>query len=230
MLILGIDTSTSQVGCAIGGHEGVIASIHINKGRRHAETLTPAIAHACELADIELSDINLVAVDHGPGLFTGLRVGIATAQALGTSLGVPMIGLSSLDIVAFQSRLSSRLVCAVLDARRGEVYYALYRPVPGGVQLVAEPRVGSPDDVAAEIIARNTEVLIAGDGGHRYCELFSALSGVELADPGLSFPTASALVQLAHSLAMREEFVRPSAIEPVYLRAPDAQINWEANR
>ena len=81
MLILGIESATSQVGCAIGGHEGVLASCHSSKGRRHAENLAPQIDFVRRQARIELEEVSVVAVDLGPGLFTGLRVGIATAMA-----------------------------------------------------------------------------------------------------------------------------------------------------
>jgi tRNA threonylcarbamoyladenosine biosynthesis protein TsaB len=94
MLILGIESATVQVGCAIGGHEGVLASAHSAKGKRHAESLTPSIQFICEQAGIVLSEIGVVAVDIGPGLFTGLRVGVATAKAIAFALRIPMIGVS----------------------------------------------------------------------------------------------------------------------------------------
>jgi tRNA threonylcarbamoyladenosine biosynthesis protein TsaB len=226
MLILGIDTATHQVGCAIGGHEGVLASAHSSRGKRHAETLTPAIDFVRRQARIELSEISVVAVDLGPGLFTGLRVGIASAKAIAHALRVPMIGVTSLDLVAFPVRFSNRLIVAALDARRGELYYAFYRQVPGGVQRLSEPELGSPDDLASEIIARGEESLLVGNGALRYASMFSGLSKVELAEQDLAFPRATSLVQLAHARALREDWVAPWDLEPLYLRAPDAEINW----
>ncbi|MGY6502780.1 MAG: tRNA (adenosine(37)-N6)-threonylcarbamoyltransferase complex dimerization subunit type 1 TsaB [Acidimicrobiales bacterium] len=226
MLILGIDTATQQVGCAIGGHEGVLASAHSSRGKRHAETLTPAISFICRQARIEMSEISVVAVDLGPGLFTGLRVGIASAKAIAHALRVPMIGVNSLDLVAFPVRFSGRLIVAALDARRGELYYAFYRQVPGGIQRLSEPEVGSPDDLASEIIARGEESLLVGDGVLRYSDMFRGLSRVEIAERGLAYPTATALVQLAHARALREQWVNPWDLQPLYLRSPDAEINW----
>jgi tRNA threonylcarbamoyladenosine biosynthesis protein TsaB len=104
MLILGIETATIQVGCAIGGHEGVLASFHAAKGRRHVETLIPAVEFMCHHAKIDLDEISVVAVDVGPGLFSGLRVGVAAAKALAQALRVPTIGISSLDLLAFPVR------------------------------------------------------------------------------------------------------------------------------
>ena len=140
MLILGIETATERVSVAIGGHEGVIGLFESTRGRRHAETLVPAIEFVCRQIDIGLDEISVVAVDVGPGLFTGMRVGLASAKAVAQALRVPMIGISSLDLLAFPCRHTDRVVVPVIDARKGEVFYAMYRQVPGGVQQVAEPR------------------------------------------------------------------------------------------
>jgi tRNA threonylcarbamoyladenosine biosynthesis protein TsaB len=226
MLILGIETATVQAGCAIGGHEGVLAEAHSARGKRHAENLVPAIDFICEQAGVELGEIGVVAVDVGPGLFTGLRVGVATAKALAFALRVPMIGVASLDLLAFPVRFSNRLIVAAIDARRGELYYAFYRQVPGGVQRLGDHLLGTPDDLASELLATGEEVLLVGDGAHRYAEAFEGLARVEIVDAGSSHPSAASLVQLAHAQALREEFERPEVIEPIYLRRPDAEINW----
>ena len=227
MIILGIETATQQVGCALGGAEGVFASFHAARGRRHAETLAPAIEFVCEQARIKLREVFVVAVDIGPGLFTGLRVGVATGKAIAHALRVPMIGLSSLDLLAFPVRHADRLIATVVDARRGEVFYALYRPVPGGVQRVSEARVGPPTELAAELMALGEDCLLVGDGARRYAEVFDDDRHVGIAQGVLDHPSAAALVELAHPRAIREEFVQPSELEPLYLRRSDAEINWE---
>ena len=226
MLILGIETATAEVGCAIGGHEGVLASTHSARAKRHAETLTPAIEYCCRQARVELREVSAVAVDLGPGLFTGLRIGIATAKAIAQALRVPMIGVSSLDLLAFPARFSPRLIAAVIDARRGELFSALYRQVPGGVQRVSRPRVGSPDDLVSDLLATGEEVLLVGDGALRYRDRFCDLLRVEIVDQGLAHPSARSLVALAHARALREDWVQPWDLQPIYLRKPDAEINW----
>jgi tRNA threonylcarbamoyladenosine biosynthesis protein TsaB len=228
VLILGIETATVQVGCAVGGHEGVLASSHSARGKRHAESLAPSIEFTCAQARVSLSEIGVVAVDLGPGLFTGLRVGIATGKAIAQALRVPMIGVSSLDLLAFPARFSSRPIAAVLDARRGEVFSALYRQVPGGLQRLTEPQVGTPDELASEIVARGEEVLMVGDGAQRYSSLFRSLADIEVVEPELAHPSARSLVHLAHAQALREEWVRPWELAPLYLRRPDAEINWSS--
>lgn len=226
MLILGLESATAQVGCAIGGHEGVLASSHSARGRRHAENLTPAIQFVCRQARVELAEISCVAVDDGPGLFTGLRIGVASGKAIAQALRVPMIAVSSLDLLAFPVRFTDRRVGAVIDARRGEVFWAFYRQVPGGVQRVSEPTVSSPADLSAELLAEPGETLLVGDGAVRYAEVFSEGSDVEIAGGDHQYPSARSLVQLAHPRALREEWRRPEEIELRYLRKPDAEINW----
>jgi len=227
MLILGIDTATAQVSVAVGGHEGVLASTQSVRGKQHAETLTPAIEFTCRQARIELSEISVVAVDLGPGLFTGLRVGVAAAKAMAHALRVPMIGVSSLDLVAFPLRHCPKLIVAAVDAKRGELFTASYRQVPGGLQRLTPNHVVSPDDLASELLATAEECVLVGDGATRYREVFDGLHKVEIIEEGLSYPSAASLVMLAHARALREEWVKPWDLQPLYLRKPDAEINWQ---
>jgi len=211
---------------AIGGHEGVLGLFEVCRGRRHAETLTPAIQFVCAQADITLAEISVVAVDVGPGLFTGMRVGLAAGKALAQALRIPMIGMSSLDLLAFPLRHSVRTIAAVIDARKGELFYAFYKPVPGGLQRVLEPRCGKVGDLVGDLMARGDDVLCVGDGALRYHEEIKTELHCEFAEQFLSRPSAAPLVQLAHARALREDWVNPWEIQPMYLRLPDAQINW----
>lgn len=226
MLILGIDTASPQVSVAVGGHEGVLAATQSARGKQHAEVLAPSIEFTCRQARVSLSEIGVVAVDLGPGLFTGLRVGVAAAKAMAHALRVPMIGVPSLDLLAMPVRFSPRLVVTAIDARRGELFYAFYRQVPGGVQRLTDHRLGSPEDLASEILARADDCLLVGDGALRYREAFEGLTRVEIVDAALAYPAATSLVQLAHAHALREQFVNVSDVQPIYLRKPDAEINW----
>jgi tRNA threonylcarbamoyladenosine biosynthesis protein TsaB len=115
----------------------------------------------------------------------------------------------------------------VLDARRREVFWASYRPVPGGVQRVSEYQVQPPAEVVAELAAGGEELLLAGDGVARYREEFAALERAETAGSAFDAPSAAALVELASAKVAREEFVAPNEVRPLYLRQSDAEINWE---
>ncbi len=226
MLVLGIETATQQIGAAIGGHEGVLSASHTSRGRRHAELLTPTIDFVRRSARIELSEISCVAVDLGPGLFTGLRVGVAAGKALAHARRLPMIGVTSLDLLAFALRHSSRRIVCAIDAGRGEIFHASYRQSPGGVQRITEPKVGTADDLAAELTACNEDLLLVGDGALRYSDSFDGIRRLEIGDSGVAHPSAGSLVQLAHARALREDFVTPTELTPLYLRKPDAEISW----
>jgi tRNA threonylcarbamoyladenosine biosynthesis protein TsaB len=138
-----------------------------------------------------------------------------------------MIGISSLDLLSFPLRQSDRTVAAVIDARKGELFTAFYRPVPGGVQRITEPRCSSVDDLIGELMARGGhDIVCVGDGALRYRDQIAASVRCDFAEQFLSHPSAAPLVQLAHARALREDWINPWEIQPLYLRAPDAQINW----
>jgi len=223
VLILGIDTATDQVGCALGDQEGVLAQQHLRAARRHAEALAPQIRSVCAQAEVPLAKVGAVAVDIGPGLFTGLRVGFTTAITIASALEVPMVGITSLDLLAHAAHLTDRLIAAAVDARRGEVFAALYRPVPGGVQQIMAPTVLRPEELASELLAQGDDCLLVGDGAVRHREVFAEADHLRFGGPDLAHPSAAVLVGLAHARAVREEFVAPRELAPLYLRAPDAQ-------
>ena len=226
MIVLGIETATPQVGCAVGGHEGVLAEFHSARGRRHVETLVPAIEFVCRQARVDLSEISAIAVDVGPGLFSGLRVGVATAKAMAQALRVPTVGVSSLDLLAFPLRFSSRLVVPVIDARRGEVFYAFYRQVPGGTQRLSPYQLGTAEELASELLARGEECLLVGDGACRYQDVLRDVARFDSSDIVNGYPSAASLVELAHPRAIREEFIPATDLMPLYLRRSDAEISW----
>lgn len=225
MIILGISTSTASVGCALGGHEGVIASFHSARDRRHAETLTPAIQFLLEQVQMQPAQISCIAVDIGPGLFTGLRVGIATGKAMALALRVPMIGISSLDLLAFPARWSDRLIVPVIDAKRGEVFSSTYRRVAGGVQRLSEPTVSTASHLGEMLQGEPDEVLFVGDGALSYEDQLKRVENADFGAAAEAHPLPDALVGLAHPKAIREEFVRTDEIAPLYLRRPDAEPN-----
>lgn len=227
MLLLGIDTATTRVSVAIADGGTVLGDVSLAGGRRHAEQLAPAIRYLCDELDVSLDQLAAIAVDVGPGLFTGLRVGVTTAKVMAQALRVPVVGIPSLDLVAYPLRHANRLVVAVLDARRREVFSASYRPVPGGVQRVSDYEVRAPAELVAELESGTDELLLAGDGVLAYRDAFSSLDHAELAGASHASPSASALVELAAARVEREDFQSPSELRPLYLRTSDAEIFWD---
>jgi tRNA threonylcarbamoyladenosine biosynthesis protein TsaB len=227
MHILAFDTATDSVSVAVGRDGEALASLRVAAGRTHAERLAPAIRTVVGEAGLRLDRLSAIAVGVGPGRFTGLRVGVTTAKVMAQALRIPVVGIGSLDLVAYPLRHARRDVVAVIDARRREVFWARYRPVPGGLERLGDESVDSPTDVAAELQAAGREVLFAGDGVHRYREVFDELEHAEWAGPAFGAPSALALLELATARVHREEFVAAHELAPRYLRESDAVINWE---
>jgi len=227
VLVLGIDTATPRVSVALGDATDVRGEVQLTGGRRHAEQLAPAIEYLCRELDVDLAHISAIAVGIGPGLFTGLRVGVTTAKVMAQTLRIPVVGVPSLDLVAYPLRHSDRLLVVVLDARRREVFHTRYRPVPGGVQRVAEYEVGTPAELVADLGAADEEMLLAGDGVAQYPTEFAELEHAEQAGPEFMWPSAAALVHLAAARVEREEFEAPWDVHPMYLRKSDAEIEWD---
>ena len=227
MLVLAVETSTPQTSVALGTQQGVLASQLVSWGKGHAEAVVPAIHHLLDLTEIRAPQLGGVAVGLGPGLFTGLRVGISTARAIAQVLRLPIVGIGSLDVLAFAVRYSAARICAVSDGKRGEVFYAFYRQVPGGLTRESEYEVGPPAALAAELEAGREETLMVGGGALLYRrELEESGSPVEFASTSTAFPHAEALLELALPRFLREETERPEDVAPYYVRKSDAEINW----
>lgn len=231
MHLLAIDTATAQVGVAISDAGEVRGEVRLVGRRRHAEELAPAIRQLVEWTGVQLEHLAAIAVGIGPGLFTGLRVGVTTAKVMAQALRIPLIPVVSLDLVAYPMRHARRRIVAVLDARRREVFHATYQPVPGGVQRLTDYAVSSPADLVAEIEALGEEVLLAGDGIAAHPDAFAELDRAELAGPEFAAPSTAALITLAAGRYEREEFAQPWEVQPLYLRESDAELAWgEAGR
>jgi tRNA threonylcarbamoyladenosine biosynthesis protein TsaB len=227
VIVLGIETSTPQTSVALGTEQGVMASTQLASKARQ-DQVVPILEHLLDWTGLELSQVGGVAVGVGPGLFTGLRVGVATGKTLAQVLSVPIVGIPSLDVLAFGVRYTRRLIGAVIDARRGEVFHALYRGVPGGVMRVGEYEVAPPGHLAAELEAAREEVLLVGNGAILYRKELEAVgAGVEFASPPQAHPQASAMVELAVPRFIREETDRSFEVLPLYLRKSDAEIAWD---
>ena len=227
MIVLGIDTSTSHTSVALGADHEILAAVQF-VGPRKQDHVISAVDRLLGWTGVGLSSLGGVAVGLGPGLYTGLRVGVQAGKSLAQVLRVPIVGLSSLDVLAFGVRYTRRLIGAVLDAKRGEVFFATYRSVPGGVLREGEFRVGRPETLAAELEALREDVLLVGNGAILYRhELERPGVRAEFAAAALAHPWASALVELAAPRFVREETDRLVDVMPLYLRKTDAEIAWD---
>lgn len=225
MIVLGVDTATPGLSAALVGPEGTLASFAFEAGRRHTELLAPAIDDLCVAAGVELAAVDAFAVDVGPGLFTGLRVGLATAGALSSALGRPVVGLTSTEILAEPHREVGRDVVAVVDVRRSEVAWAYYPSGDGPVSTT--PELAAPADLPAildHLRRRDHPLTVVGDGALRYREVLAA-TGEALIDTDSPYPSASVAALIARRRLLAGS-VTPGPIAPLYLRQADVRIGW----
>lgn len=226
MFVLGLETATERVGVALGNSEGVRAAFEVTRGRRHAETMAPAIDLVCRQADIDITEISVVAVDIGPGMFTGLRVGLATGKALSQALDVPMIGLTSLELLAHPLRYSDGVIASVMDGRKGQVFYEFFRVEDHDIRSVSEPTAGTVEDFLVAVNDRAQDVICVGDGALAYRQEIENCRFASIADHFLAYPSAGSLIQRVQAKVRREDWVAYTEISALYLRRPDAEINW----
>ena len=227
MTVLALETAAEVVGAAIGDAGGVAAAVCVRGGRHHAESLAPAILHVLEQTGTAFADLEAVAVDVGPGLFTGIRVGVATAQGLAQGLGIGVLPVTSVAVLAHAAYEGGWTgpVASVVDARRGEVFAAVYGGA--GAELRPPARV-APADLPGLLASAAAEggagVLAVGNGARRYRH---ALGPATLGGRSLDDPSPAALVAVAAArMADGRQPVPPGDVRPVYLREPDARINW----
>jgi tRNA threonylcarbamoyladenosine biosynthesis protein TsaB len=231
-----VETATETVGVAVRSGSGLQAELSLTGRRRHVESLTPALEHLLAQVGVTTADIDVLAVDVGPGLFTGLRVGIAAAKGLAQALGVGVLGATSLEILTAGAAEAGHrgLVLACVDARRGEVFASVGRLGPSGVLQVqpVAPGLFAPADLVASLRGLGGAPLHAvGDGAQRYAAALAEVPGVEVVAPALSFPPPSTLLRHAMTrLAGGEAPVDPARVVPLYMREADARINFAQAR
>lgn len=212
MLVIAFDTATPAVTVALHDGRHVVAHDTVIDARRHGELLAPAIRAALHRAGAGPGDLTAVAVGTGPGPYTGLRAGLVTAQVLGSTLGIAVHGICTLDIIAARARLAApgREFVVATDARRREVYWARY--LATGERL-SGPGVSLPAELAAGLPAGS---VLAGQGPRLYPELAASFDVIEPA-----FPDAADLAEIVADRVARG--LPPSPAEPLYLRRPDAR-------
>jgi tRNA threonylcarbamoyladenosine biosynthesis protein TsaB len=230
--VVAIETATETVGVAVRTPAGVEAEFALTGRRRHVETLTPALEHLLDQVGLVPGDLDLVAVDVGPGLFTGLRVGVAAAKGLAQALGIGVVCATSLDILTAAAGAAGHrgLVLACVDARRGEVF-ASVRELVDDAETAAQPvapALWAPDDLAAALSRLDgPPVYAVGDGAQRYGEVLAQAPGVHLVTPALAFPPPSTLLGLARARLERGEApVDAASVVPLYMREADAKSNF----
>ena len=228
MKILAIETATPGSSVAVVEDRRTLAAASRIDRQGHATFLVPAIDFCFDQVGWSPQDLDAVVVDVGPGLYTGIRVGLATAQGLAAAFGIPIIPAISVDALALEAKTGHRTIWAVVDVRRGDVAVARYRPVPGGVVKEQSTQLMSPEEFRAALEATVDHSLVVGEVDALGDGFFLGIARAKSGRP--RFPYAVALAEIGAAKYERDEYPVPDEIRPMYLREPDVTINWEKMR
>lgn len=227
---LSIDTSTDYLSVAVGSGLTILGKRHFAAARDHMARLLPTIDGLLTETGLSMKDIEVVVVGTGPGSFTGLRIGVATARGLAHALGNYIIGIPSMDAIAYGIRSDGRygseaVVCPVVDAKRQEVYANFYRngEKDGVFQVI------DSTDLVAVLSRVDKEIILAGDGLDAYASLIKSSLGKKITVTAKDkwYPKAEDLIRLA---VKKKAILEVSKIEPIYVRLSQAEENLKRRK
>ena len=226
MKVLSVDSSAVCASAAITEEGKIIASFSVNSGLTHSRTLLPMIDSVLSIAGTDLNAIDYFACSIGPGSFTGLRIGIAEIQGLADGTGKKCIPVSTLEGLAFNLKGNDCVACAVMDARCGQVYRAIFDIEGEKITRLKEDSALSIDELGKELHPFRKKVVFVGDGA----ELCHGKLGFELAPEILRFQNAGSVALAALNDFDEAKAVSPKDLQPVYLRLPQAERELRAKR
>jgi tRNA threonylcarbamoyladenosine biosynthesis protein TsaB len=225
-VILALETATMCGSVALVAENRCLAEFSLQTGETHSRRLLAGVDWLLQETGIEWPIIDAIAVSLGPGSFTGLRIGLATAKGLALARGAELIGVGTLDGLAAQLFAAGEtLICPVLDARKKEVYCGFYRSANNGIpKLLKEYMVIRPEDLCDMI---DEPVVLLGDGASVYGDLFQErLAGLlKMPHPSVYFPRAATIGLLAQDKWQNNEFLDPAEAGPIYIRASEAELH-----
>lgn len=229
MNILALDTSGVAGSVAYMKDGKLMGEYYICHKLTHSETIMPMLEHMKALIQIDLEEVDAVAVTNGPGSFTGLRIGVTTAKALGLALNIPVIGVPTLDAMAYNMTHTDYLICPIMDARRGQVYTSLYKWEQGELRRLVPHTACDMEAYLEELAQREEAVIFLGDGVAVHEEkIKSRLKEAALFAPSfLSLQRASTVAEVATVLYERGEAVSAAELVPIYLRKSQAERERE---
>jgi tRNA threonylcarbamoyladenosine biosynthesis protein TsaB len=228
--LLAVETSTLTGAVAVLEGARVVGEWRLNISVTHGERLLTAVDGLLRAAGWRLAEIDAFAVSAGPGSFTGLRIGVSTVKGLAFATGKPVVAVPTLDALAWTLPFCAFPVCPVLDARKGEVYAAVYRTVAGQLETLLPARAQPPAALAAELAGSVPgPVVFVGDGVASFAPVLAESLGgrARLAPPGLRLPSAVTVGDLGLRALGRSETVDPAALVPLYLRPSEAELARE---
>lgn len=217
MIILGIDSSSVTASCAVMRDGEVLSSELVNNGLTHSQTLLPMIKRVVEAAGVDICDIDIAGITQGPGSFTGLRIGMSTLKGICAVNNTKCVGVSTLEALSTGMSDFDGIVCAVMDARAGQVYNALF--LHG--KRMCDDRAISISDLEKELKEQKKPVILVGDGTVLCYNKLKDTLPVTMAEEEKRYCTGKSVAVLAQAYSANA--VASEELTPVYLRLPQAQ-------
>lgn len=227
MLILALDSSAAPASVALLEDGKILSEFYINTKQTHSQTLMPMVESVLKLTNKTLDDVTCMAVSAGPGSFTGVRIGVSCVKGLSMTRNIPCAGVSTLRAMAENARQLTGIVCAVMDARCGQVYNALFRAESGKLTRLCDDRALPIAELLEECKTFTEKIYLVGDGAELCYKTFAAIRA-ELLQPQLRFQRASGVAMAAQEMVENGQTVTPDALMPIYLRLPQAERELKA--
>ncbi|MCI8956732.1 MAG: tRNA (adenosine(37)-N6)-threonylcarbamoyltransferase complex dimerization subunit type 1 TsaB [Eubacterium sp.] len=225
MRILAIDSSSMVATVAVTTDGVLNAEYTINHKKTHSQTLLPMIDEICKTIELEMESIDAIAISGGPGSYTGLRIGSATAKGFGLALNKPIINVPTMDALAYNMLSSQYIVCPIMDARRGQVYTGIYRFDGTEMVTIKEQCIIMIDELMYELDKIGMPVMFLGDGVDTQKETIETKMSSEhyYAPASMNRHKASALASLAEIYYQNGKYENAGEHKPEYLRLSQAE-------
>lgn len=222
MLILALDSTAATGSVALCRDRKLLASVTLNTGNTHSETLLPSVEALLTMCNLDAGDVDLFACSKGPGSFTGVRIGASTVKGMAFGKDKPCIGVSTLEALAYNLRAFSGILCPVMNARRSQVYNALFRAKNGRLERLCPDRAISLEELRAELSAYDEPIFLSGDG---YDMTRAALDGLLLGrvPEELIYQSGYSVAMCALDAYEAGERTTDAELVPTYLRLPQAE-------
>ena len=225
MKILALDSSGLVASVAIVSDDTLLAEYTVNYKKTHSQTLLPMLDEVAKMIELDLNSVDAIAVAAGPGSFTGLRIGSATAKGLGLALGKPLVHIPTVDALACNLYGCGSLICPLMDARRSQVYTGIYTFEDGELRIIKEQSPMAVEQIAEELNALGREVVFLGDGVPVYREMLSTLMKVpyRYAPANMNRQRAASVAVLAQQYVKAGKTDTAAEHAPDYLRLSQAE-------
>lgn len=224
MKILAVDTTASPVSAALVNDGFLEGEVFLNIKTTHSQTLLPLVESLLKTSSTDIRDIDIFAVNSGPGSFTGVRIGVAAVKGMAMPLDKKCAGISTLESMAYCMPYQSGIVCAVMDARCSQVYNALFRLKSGEIERITPDRALSVEELGEELKKYDEPIYLAGDGAQLCERAFSEkIPNVLLTPMNIRYQRAYGTAKAAEMLAAENKLCTSSELMPTYLRLPQAE-------